>query len=217
MEPNSRGETPAARALRLAPAAQQRATARRLRAEADQPDGLATALGGTHPPTEDGPFINGNAQLPHGAPQAASFTAGGQAALQLAADEAQRFNHTLVGTEHLLLGSTNQSDNARCALNDLGVDLLKTQHAVECIIGRGDRTVPGVIALAPRAKKVIALAGDEARRLHHPRVAPAHLLLGIVREREGIAAGVLQSLGVTLETARAAMLANLKDHPDDAE
>ena len=88
-------------------------------------------------------------------------------------------------------------------LANLGVELSKVRSAVEFIIGRGDRAVLGEIGLTPRAKKVIELAVDEARRLNHHYIGTEHVLLGLVREGEGIAAGVLESLGVNLERVRA--------------
>ena len=88
-------------------------------------------------------------------------------------------------------------------LANMGVELNKVRSAVEFIIGRGDRMVMGEIGLTPRAKKVIELAVDEARRLSHHYIGTEHLLLGLVREGEGIAAGVLESLGVSLEKVRA--------------
>ena len=87
-------------------------------------------------------------------------------------------------------------------LSNLGVELNKVRSAVEFIIGRGDRTTSGEIGLTPRAKRVIELAVDEARRLNHSYIGTEHLLLGLVREGEGIAAGVLESLGVNLERVR---------------
>src|SRR5690242_18797318 len=84
----------------------------------------------------------------------------------------------------------------------MGVELNKVRSAVEFIIGRGDRMVMGEIGLTPRAKKVIELAVDEARRLNHHYIGTEHLLLGLVREGEGIAAGVLASLGVDLQKVR---------------
>ncbi|NDE08017.1 MAG: ATP-dependent Clp protease ATP-binding subunit, partial [Chloroflexi bacterium] len=86
--------------------------------------------------------------------------------------------------------------------SNLGVELQKVRSAVEFIIGRGDRMVIGDISLTPRAKKVIELAVEEARRLNHNYIGTEHLLLGLVREGEGIAAGVLESLGVNLEKVR---------------
>src|SRR5205823_1806598 len=95
-------------------------------------------------------------------------------------------------------------------LNDLGVQLEQVRSAVEFIIGRGDRMVMGEIGLTPRAKRVIELAVDEARRLNHHYIGTEHLLLGLVREGEGIAAGVLESLGVSLEKVRAQVIEILK-------
>ena len=124
--------------------------------------------------------------------------------LTLAQEEAQRFNHNYIGTEHLLLGLVREGDGiAAKVLANLGVELSKVRSAVEFIIGRGDRAVLGEIGLTPRAKKVIELSVDEARRLNHHYIGTEHLLLGLVREGEGIAAGVLESLGVNLERVRA--------------
>ena len=132
------------------------------------------------------------------------FTERARRVLTLAQEEAQRFNHNYIGTEHLLLGLVREGDGvAAKVLANLGVELSKVRSAVEFIIGRGDRAVLGEIGLTPRAKKVIELAVDEARRLHHHYIGTEHLLLGLVREGEGIAAGVLESLGVNLERVRA--------------
>ncbi|MEX2247547.1 MAG: ATP-dependent Clp protease ATP-binding subunit [Dehalococcoidia bacterium] len=132
------------------------------------------------------------------------FTERARRVLTLAQEEAQRFNHNYIGTEHLLLGLVREGDGvAAKVLANLGVELNKVRSAVEFIIGRGDRAVLGDIGLTPRAKKVIELAVDEARRLNHHYIGTEHLLLGLVREGEGIAAGVLESLGVNLERVRA--------------
>ncbi len=132
------------------------------------------------------------------------FTERARRVLTLAQEEAQRFNHNYIGTEHLLLGLVREGDGvAAKVLANLGVELTKVRSAVEFIIGRGDRAVLGEIGLTPRAKKVIELAVDEARRLNHHYIGTEHLLLGLVREGEGIAAGVLESLGVNLERVRA--------------
>ena len=132
------------------------------------------------------------------------FTERARRVLTLAQEEAQRFNHNYIGTEHLLLGLVREGDGvAAKVLANLGVELSKVRSAVEFIIGRGDRAVLGEIGLTPRAKKVIELAVDEARRLNHHYIGTEHLLLGLVREGEGIAAGVLESLGVNLERVRA--------------
>jgi len=132
------------------------------------------------------------------------FTERARRVLTLAQEEAHRFNHNYIGTEHILLGLVREGDGvAAKVLANLGVELNKVRSAVEFIIGRGDRTVLGEIGLTPRAKKVIELAVDEARRLTHSYIGTEHLLLGLVREGEGIAAGVLESLGVNLERVRA--------------
>ena len=131
------------------------------------------------------------------------FTERARRVLTLAQEEAQRFNHNYIGTEHLLLGLVREGDGvAAKVLSNLGVELNKVRSAVEFIIGRGDRTASGEIGLTPRAKRVIELAVDEARRLNHSYIGTEHLLLGLVREGEGIAAGVLESLGVNLERVR---------------
>ncbi len=132
------------------------------------------------------------------------FTERARRVLSLAQEEAQRFNHNYIGTEHLLLGLVREGDGlAAKVLANLGIELNKVRSAVEFIIGRGDRPPTGEVGLTPRAKKVIELAVDEARRLNHHYIGTEHLLLGLVREGEGIAAGVLESLGVNLEKVRA--------------
>ncbi len=124
------------------------------------------------------------------------FTERARKVLQLAQEEAQRFNHNYIGTEHLLLGLVREGDGvAARVLSNMGVQLPKVRSAVEFIIGRGESAVIGEIGLTPRAKKVIELAVDEARRLNHHYIGTEHLLLGLVREGEGIAAGVLESSG----------------------
>ena len=131
------------------------------------------------------------------------FTERARKVLSLAQEEAQRFQHNYIGTEHLLLGLVREGEGvAAKVLTNLGVQLSTVRNAVEFIIGRGDRIVLGEIGLTPRAKKVIELAVDEARRLNHHYIGTEHLLLGLVREGEGIAAGVLESLGVNLEKVR---------------
>lgn len=131
------------------------------------------------------------------------FTERARKVLSLAQEEAQRFQHNYIGTEHLLLGLVREGDGvAAKVLGKLGVELVKVRESVEFIIGRGDRIVLGEIGLTPRAKKVIELAVDEARRMNHHYIGTEHLLLGLLREGEGIGAGVLESLGVRLEIAR---------------
>jgi len=124
--------------------------------------------------------------------------------LSLAQEEAQRFNHNYIGTEHILLGLVKESDGAAARiLISLSLELNKVRSAVEFIIGRGERRPsPGEIGLTPRAKKVIELAVDEARRLNQQFIGTEHLLIGIMREGEGVASGVLESLGLTLDKIR---------------
>jgi hypothetical protein len=124
--------------------------------------------------------------------------------LELAQEEARRFDHHYIGTEHLLLGLMRLEESASATvLKNLGVELNKVRGAVEFIIGRGDRVMLGEIGLTPRAKQVIALAFDEARLMQQQEaIGPEHLLLGLVREGEGIAAGVLESLGINLWRVR---------------
>ncbi|PKB73080.1 MAG: NDP-hexose 4-ketoreductase [SAR202 cluster bacterium Io17-Chloro-G7] len=124
--------------------------------------------------------------------------------LSLAQEEAQRFNHNYIGTEHILLGLVRETEGvAARVLSSLTVDLSKVRSAVEFIIGRGEKPPQGEIGLTPRAKKVVELAVDEARRMNHTYIGTEHLLIGLMREGEGVAAGVLESLGVTLDKVRA--------------
>ena len=137
------------------------------------------------------------------------FTERARLALSLAQDEAQKLNHNYMGTEHILLGLVREEEAdapSTKILEYLGVRPEDVRREVIFIIGRGDRIVLGEIGLTPRAKKVLELAVDEARRLNHHYVGTEHLLLGLLREGEGIAAGVLESLGVSLGRARNAMI-----------
>ena len=123
--------------------------------------------------------------------------------LSLAQEEAQRFNHNYIGTEHILLGLVRENEGtAAKVLGGLGIELNKIRSAVDFIIWKGDTAASGEIGLTPRAKKVIELAVDEARRLNHHYIGTEHLLIGLMREGEGVAAGVLESLGVTLDKVR---------------
>jgi ATP-dependent Clp protease ATP-binding subunit ClpA len=140
------------------------------------------------------------------------FTNRARIVMALAQDEAQRLGHNYMGTEHLLLGLVREGEGvAAVALKRLGVSLEDARAAVMHIIGHGDRIVAGEIGLTPRAKKVIELAVDEARRMGHHYIGTEHLLLGLLREGEGIAAGVLESLGVNLERARGVIIETLNN------
>ena len=124
--------------------------------------------------------------------------------LSLAQEEAQRFNHNYIGTEHILLGLVRETEGvAARVLSSLSVDLSKVRSAVEFIIGRGEKPAQGEIGLTPRAKKVVELAVDEARRMNHTYIGTEHLLIGLLREGEVVAAGVLERLGATLDKVRA--------------
>jgi hypothetical protein len=131
------------------------------------------------------------------------FTDQARKVLTYAQDEAQRFSHNYIGTEHFLLGLIRVGDGtAGQVLKNLGVDLAKARSAVEFIIGNGDRPAEHELGLTARAKRVIELAIEESRRLGHDYLGTEHLLLGLVLEGEGIAAGVLESLGVNLDKVR---------------
>ena len=143
------------------------------------------------------------------------FTESARLALSLAQDEAQKLNHNYIGTEHLLLGLAREEESdakSTKMLLNLGTRPEDVRREVLFIIGRGDRIVLGAVNLAPRAKKVLELAVDEARRLNHHYVGTEHLLLGLIREGEGIAAGVLESLGISLGRARNALTETLSPH-----
>jgi excisionase family DNA binding protein len=142
--------------------------------------------------------------------------------LNFAQEEAQSFKHSYIGTEHLLLGLLREEEGlAVQVLRNLSIELKRVREAVEFIIGHGKHVGSGDIGLTPRetgltprAKKVIELAVDEARRLDHHYIGTEHILVGLIREGEGIAAGVLESLGVNLELARAEVLRAI-DQPQE--
>jgi ATP-dependent Clp protease ATP-binding subunit ClpC len=123
--------------------------------------------------------------------------------LTLAQEEAQHLNHSYIGTEHILLGLLREEEGvAAKVLISLGANLGKVRSGVEFIIGRGDKPNTGEIGLTPRAKRVIELAIDEARHLGHTYIGTEHLLLGLLHEGGGVAAGVLDSFGINLEQVR---------------
>jgi ATP-dependent Clp protease ATP-binding subunit ClpC len=123
--------------------------------------------------------------------------------LTLAQEEAQHLNHHYIGSEHILLGLVREDEGvAAKVLVNLGVSLSKVRSAVGFVVGRGEKPPTSETGLTPGAKKVIELAIDEARHLGHNYIGTEHLLLGLLREGEGIAASVLDSLGITLDRAR---------------
>lgn len=137
--------------------------------------------------------------------------------LTRAQEESQRFGHNYIDTEHVLLGLMGEEEGiAAKVLVNLGVVPGKVRAAVEFIVGRGQKPASGEIGLSPRAKKVIELAVDEARHLNHNYIGTEHLLLGLLREADGVAAGVLESLGVTLERVRAETTRLLSQSPHQA-
>lgn len=134
------------------------------------------------------------------------FTERAQKVLALAQEEAIRLGHNNIGTEHILLGLVREGDGiAAKALYALGLGPDKIQKEVENLIGRGQDTAQ-TIHYTPRAKKVIELSMDEARKLGHSYVGTEHVLLGLIREGEGVAARVLNNLGVSLNKARQQVL-----------
>ncbi len=134
------------------------------------------------------------------------FTERAQKVLTLAHEEAVRLGHPGVGTEHILLGLVKEGDGiAAKALLSLGLSAEKIQREVEKIIGHGPGNTTGT-TYTPRAKKVIELSMDEARKLGHNYIGTEHILLGLIREGEGIAARVLSNLGVSLSKARQQVL-----------
>ncbi|HEY1065648.1 MAG TPA: Clp protease N-terminal domain-containing protein, partial [Pirellulales bacterium] len=141
------------------------------------------------------------------------FTDRARKVMQLANQEAQRFNHEYIGTEHVLLGLVKEGSGvAANVLKNLDVDLRKIRMEVEKIVQTGTPTaVPGKLPQTPRVKKVIEYAMEEARNLNHNYVGTEHILLGLIREQEGVAAQVLMNLGLKLEEVREEVL-NLLGH-----
>jgi ATP-dependent Clp protease ATP-binding subunit ClpC len=139
------------------------------------------------------------------------FTPRAQQVLALARKEADSFHHNYVGTEHLLLGLINLGQGVAVnVLQKMGLDLDTVRAAVEQQVGSGpDAKHTGNVPYTPRVKKVLALAGKEAKALNHSYVGTEHILLGLLREGEGVAARVLKSLEVDIERCRAEILSEL--------
>lgn len=140
-----------------------------------------------------------------------NFTPRAQQVLALARKEADRFHHNYVGTEHLLLGLINLGQGVAVnVLQKMGLDLDTVRTAVEKQVGKGPASKPvGNIAYTPRVKKVLALAGKEAKSLNHSYVGTEHILLGLLREGDGVAARVLKSLDIDIERCREEILSEL--------
>ena len=131
------------------------------------------------------------------------FTKRARRVLTYAQEEATRLNHNYIGTEHLLLGLIREEEGlAAKVLRDLGVDQARVRQVIEDIVGRGQATQGARLSLTPRTKRVIELAVDEARRMGHHYIGTEHLLLGLVREGDGIAVNVLKSLNVSSDKIR---------------
>ncbi|MDF2534699.1 MAG: ATP-dependent Clp protease ATP-binding subunit ClpC, partial [Bacillales bacterium] len=130
------------------------------------------------------------------------FTEKAQKVLALAQEEAALHGHGAIGTEHILLGLVREGEGiAAKALDSLGLSTEKIRSEVEALIGHGNEETT-MIYYTPRAKKVVELSMDEARKLGHSYVGTEHILLGLIREGEGVAARVLNNLGVGLNKAR---------------
>jgi ATP-dependent Clp protease ATP-binding subunit ClpC len=135
------------------------------------------------------------------------FTERAQRVFLLAQEEARRLRHPAVGTEHLLLGLLREGEGiAARALQSLGLDLNKVRDEVERIVAPGESRVGEEIGLTPRAKKVLELAHEEGRRQGVSYVGTEHLLLGLIREGEGVAARVLIDHGLTMDSVRRQVL-----------
>ncbi|MFB2968214.1 ATP-dependent Clp protease ATP-binding subunit [Aerosakkonema sp. BLCC-F183] len=140
------------------------------------------------------------------------FTDKAVKAVMLAQEEARRLGHNLVGTEQILLGLIGEGSSvAAKVLSDLGVTLPNARVEVEKIIGRGSRFVSAQIPFTPKVKRVFEQSFDEARQLGHNYIAPEHLLLGLIREETGVAAKVLENLGVDLTNVRMQLMEKLGD------
>src|SRR5262252_8271385 len=141
------------------------------------------------------------------------FTDRARKVMALANQEAQRFNHEYIGTEHILLGLVKEGSGVGAnVLKNLDVDLRKVRLEVEKLVKSGpDMVTMGMLPQTPRAKKVIEYAIEEARNLNHNYVGTEHLLLGLLREDEGVAAQVLRNLGLKLDDVRDEVL-NLLGH-----
>lgn len=140
------------------------------------------------------------------------FTDRARRVVVLAQEEARILNHNYIGTEHILLGLVHEGEGvAANALESLGISLETVRSDVEEIIGQGETAQSGHIPFTPRAKKVLELALREALQLGHKYIGPEHLLLGLVREGEGVAAQVLQKRGADLKRVRLEVITLLEE------
>lgn len=175
-------------------------------------------------PARDQPTRRAKPDVPRFSPSyeeesAAQFTPRAQQVLALARQEADRFNHNFVGTEHLLLGLIKLGQGVAVnVLQKQGLDLETVRKEVETQVGTGpDQKMIGSIPYTPRVKKVLNLAAKEARALIHTYVGTEHILLGLLREGDGVAARVLRNLGVEIESTRREILRELDPYYQPAE
>jgi len=142
-----------------------------------------------------------------------------QQVLEMARKEAERFNHNFIGTEHVLLGLIKLGQGVAVnVLRQAGLDLEKVRTEVEALVGTGpDQKTVGSIPYTPRVKKVLSLAAKEAKALHHTYVGTEHLLLGLLAEGDGVAARVLQNMGVDTDQTRKRILLELDPNFPDAD
>jgi ATP-dependent Clp protease ATP-binding subunit ClpC len=136
----------------------------------------------------------------------------------LAQEEARMLNHNYIGTEHILLGLIHEGEGvAAKALESLGISFEAVRQQVEEIIGQGPSAPTGHIPFTPRAKKVLELSLREALQLGHNYIGTEHILLGLIREGEGVAAQVLQKLGADVNRVRQQVIQLLPGHAGKAE
>ncbi len=145
------------------------------------------------------------------------FTDRARRVVVLAQEEARELDHNYIGTEHLLLGLIHEGEGvAAKALESLGISLEAVRQQVEEIIGRGEDQPSGHIPFTPRAKKVLELSLRESQQLGHNYIGTEHILLGLIREGEGVAAQVLVRLGADLNRVREQVLQLLRTHAQEA-
>ncbi len=142
------------------------------------------------------------------------FTKRGKQVISLAQEEARRLGHNIVGTEHILLGLITEGQGiAAKVLSELNVVNVSVKEQIEALVGKSNENIDGNIGFSPRSKMVIQLASEEAQMLGHDYVGTEHILLGLIREGEGVAAKVLENLGVDLEKTREVVLKELGSTP----
>jgi ATP-dependent Clp protease ATP-binding subunit ClpC len=146
------------------------------------------------------------------------FTGRARRVVVLAQEEARLLNHNYIGTEHILLGLIHEGEGvAAKALESLGISLQAVRSEVEEIIGQGQSAPTGHIPFTPRAKKVLELSLRESQQLRHGSIGTEHILLGLLREGEGVAAQVLVKLGADLSRVRQQVIELLSLEPAEAE